>query len=475
MVTTLCLFTCAVLAQQADRGEWLLSPRLGRGQELVYTGTFTREDLGQGVQCKRSYHFETYVFVLDSLPQGCNVALLTILELQALRPDQTNSPPPRSVRLELARIDPQGRVEATGKTPLLVPLEGPPTVEHGAFVEVPHERVDREHPWQANEPGRPPRFWQIAGSDRIDNTLCLKLAGTQQSEDWDKPRADSTAWMRTDTVWLAPSLGFAYRVERKIVRRDPFRNQPTQQSLLRYDLLSRLTYPSKLYDDRRREIMQAHRFAEEAAPLLRNRLQFEHELSGLLKRIATCQTSQPGVEPYSKAVAQVKSRIEAALRGETAPDPESEPSPVDVSMAVRGKRAPDFVATDLIRRDSVRLRRLLGKPMLIVFFNPAFDTAPEVLRFAAEQQRRGVTVLGMAVSDDVGAVRKRHAELHLTFPILAGKGFNRTYGVTVTPRLVVLDADGFVRGTFTGWGTETPREVREELDHCLRKSVVRSP
>jgi hypothetical protein len=40
--------------------------------------------------------------------------------------------------------------------------------------------------------------------------------------------------------------------------------------------------------------------------------------------------------------------------------------------------------------------------------------------------------------------------------------------VDATPKLVVLDADGIVRGSFTGWGRETASAVTEELQRWLR-------
>src|SRR5262249_37568839 len=154
------------------------------------------------------------------------------------------------------------------------------------------------------------------------------------------------------------------------------------------------------YEQRRREITQARRFAADAAPLLRQPAQHGAELSALLERVKGHLKAQPPVEPYCKAVVHVQGRIEAARRGETPPVAEPEEHVPDRPRAASGQRAPDFVATDLIREQSVRLYQLLGRPVLLVFFNPAFETARDVLRFAAAQQRRGVTVLGMSVSDD---------------------------------------------------------------------------
>jgi peroxiredoxin len=472
MAATLFLFTCAFLpAQPADSSPWLFTPRLSQGQELVYNGTFTEEVIGQGVQFNRSYRLETSVFILDTPPRGVSTALLTVLQLRALRQgrDEGIAPPASSVRLELARIDLQGHAEGADGTSLLVPLEGPPTVECGQFVESPPSHLGRDKAWDVTEPGRPPRTWHVAGSEYVQNTSCLKLVGLQQSVDWEEGRADRAAWRRRDTVWVAPSVGVALRVERVIERREPARKEPTQRSVVRYELFSRLTYRGQLFEDRKREVLQARRFAEEAAPYLHRPTQYQPQLNAILKKIGYHLDNELPVQPYRLAVLQVKRRVEAALRGEVAPEPDPETGPAAPAAAILGKRAPDFVATDLIQGGSVRLHRLLGRPVLLVFFNPASATARPVLRFAADKQQRGVTVVGMAVTDDVAAVKKLHADLRLAFPVLAGKGFHVSYGVDATPRMVLLDAEGIVRGAYTGWGSETPREVTEELRNWLRR------
>ena len=44
-----------------------------------------------------------------------------------------------------------------------------------------------------------------------------------------------------------------------------------------------------------------------------------------------------------------------------------------------------------------------------------------------------------------------------------------SYAVEATPKVVLLDSDGVVRGTYLGWGRETPSAVTEELKRWLQK------
>ena len=100
------------------------------------------------------------------------------------------------------------------------------------------------------------------------------------------------------------------------------------------------------------------------------------------------------------------------------------------------------------------------------FYDPHTETGAAVLGFAqglCERFPGKITVLGMAMGDDVKEVRKQHAEMRLPFAVLDGNGLHLTYGVDATPRLVLVDASGIVRGMYTGWGSHSSREISEEL------------
>lgn len=102
----------------------------------------------------------------------------------------------------------------------------------------------------------------------------------------------------------------------------------------------------------------------------------------------------------------------------------------------------------------------------MIFYNPGSQTAEELLRFAqkvSQKYQSQVTVLGLAMSEDVENVRGQREQLQLTFPILCGTGLRKSYGIDATPKLMLLDAEGIVRGEFIGWGRETPHEAVEEM------------
>lgn len=453
----------------ADRGSWLVAPRLGASQELAYRGTFAEEARGGTVQFSRFYRLEMRVFVLATPPRGLDVALLTLLRPRDVNPGVSDSPGLSSVRLERLRVDWQGQVSCDTGGSLAVPLEGAPSIECGAFVEVPSGRVDPGKEWETAEAGRPPRRWRTAGMETIQGSACVRLVSVQQSEDWEQPRADRTAWRRQDTVWMLPRFGIACRVERVIERREPARREPTQRSVLRYELESSLQYPGQLNEDRRQEILQALAFREMAAPLLATPARYAPQLAALLKKINAHLERQPPT-PYREAVLQVQRRVEAARRGEIPPVLPEE-TPQAPAVASIGSLAPDFVVSAFTSPASARLRQWLGRPTLLVFYQPSSSTAAELLLFAQRLDTthgQRLAVLGMSVVEDAEQVLPQRAALRLSFPILNGSGLRASYAVETTPKIVLLDGAGIVRGAWLGWGRETAHEVQEELRRWLK-------
>jgi len=470
MVANLCLITCAFFAAQpAERSEWLLFPRLSQGQELVYHGSYAEEALDRDVQFSRSYRLESRLFVLDRTTRATDVAVYTVFRAPASASTKQIEPAPSSARLELIKVNPQGRVSGEQGLVTAIPLDGPPTLECGAFVEFPQGRISAGHVWQVAEDNRPPRVWTVIGMEMAGNTNCLRLECLQQTVDWNQPGNDRQAWRRRDTVWVSPSLGVAHKFERSIELKSL--REPSQRLLVQYELQTNIQYPGRLFDDRRREILQARTFHMALAPMLPNPAHYPtRTYDAMLAKINHHIDSEPRT-PYRDAILQVKRRVESARRGET-------PAAVgDVIPAARmavGQAAPDFMTTNLLTKESIRLSRFLGRPVVMVFYSPNSTKAEELLRFAQRIQnayRDTVHVVGFAISDDSEHIRQQGKDYQLTMPILSGKGLRQSYAVEATPKLIVLDADGVVRGSYDGWGPETPELVTQEVATSLtRKS-----
>ncbi len=478
MAANLCLLTCVLLAAQpADRTEYLAMPRLNRGQELVYRGTYTEESRGQGVEFSRSYRLETRVLVLDRNINTYQIAFYTVLRA-ALPHQQDDEVATASVRLELAHLGARGQVTADPSGLLAVPLEGPATVECGQFVSVPRDWLRLNETWETLEADRPARVWKVAAVDMIHNTSCLRLEALEKSSDWDHPRADHIAWRRRDTVWLAPRFGAAYKVQRTIERREPARRRPSERAVVDYELQSDMTYPGQLFEDRREEVLEAVHFRQSIAAYLPDPTRYGTiPFDAMLAKIGYYLDNHPRT-PYREAVLQVKRQVEAARRGESPPQVAPVASNSTASpVAVIDRQAPDFAATDLFSGTTVRLRSWSGHPVLLLFYTPESQGAETELRFAQgiHQAYPKVTVVGLAMSASSDKVLKQRSELKLTFRLLSGLGLRQGYRVDATPKLVLIDGDGTVRSQLEGWGPETPAAIEEELKHCLQGKAEFAP
>src|SRR5947209_8233096 len=466
MVKSICMLACSVaLGQLVERGDWQLAPQLPRGQELVYTGTYLDEALAPNVRHQKIYRLETRLFVLDSTRKQSEVAILTALTDMDNRPAPDAKPLPASVRCELARLDNQGRLRTLDNRALSLPVYGPATLEFGFLAEVPLTPVRKNEQWDVREEGRPTRTWQAVGTEVCAGVTCVKLVAAQQSNDWDQPRADHTRWRRKDVVWLAPQLNVALKVERTVERRAPAHKVPTHRATVRYELDSKLRYLGKMFDDHQREIMTLRKCQDEAAPLLKQPVLYRAQIETILRRLTYHLDHQPET-PFRKAALQFKQTLEAARRGEVPVEsPQEEPVAAVRTIGI-GERMPDFAASSLTERQTVQLKKLLGRPTLIVFYNPATAMGRDVLVYARElhtKQSGKVNVLAMTLTADTDAAIKQHKELRLPFPVLDGNALRLTLAVEHTPRFVLIDGEGVIRWDSTGWGVHVPDEIAQEL------------
>jgi peroxiredoxin len=274
---------------------------------------------------------------------------------------------------------------------------------------------------------------------------------------------------------MQPRQGFASRVERTIELREPAHRDPTQRSVLRYDLEGSLQYPGQLYENRRLEILLAKDLVENATPMLPVPHKFGPQLTFLAKRIGHHLESEPPT-PYREAVLQIKRRVEAAQRGEA--EPAELPQTLvheQPTVAVVGESALDFVTTQFTGKESTQLRDYRGKSLLMIFYNPASPTADRLLKYAQAMSVYDATrlkVLLLSVTDDPGPALRQREALKLTLPIYSGGGLRISYGVETTPKLILIDPNGMVRGQYLGWGRETPEEVEVELKKWLFTPVT---
>jgi peroxiredoxin len=449
---------------------YALAPRFQRGQEIAFVGSFREESRAAGVRHQRAYRIATRFFVLESGHKGAEVAVLTLVQDRSpdlIAPGGKEVKTPASARMEKLVVGRLGKLGGVSQASLLVPVDGPPTLEVGPIIEVPSDRLKAGEAWETREPGRPAVAWQVAGRERVLERNCVKVVGLQQSDEWERGRADRGAWKRVESVWIDPSAGHAVRVERTIWQREPARREISSAGTLRLDLDSSMKKPAYLTEPSRVEIARALEFRKRALPLLPNPTATHKELVALQRRIAQYLQSYPAT-PYRDAVMAVKRIVDAACKGEVV-TAEGEAS-AEPAVARVGSPAPDFLVSEITGTGTARLSRWKGKPVMMVFYHPSSGTAGELLKFAGSVHARlgrHVYVVGMSVSDDAAAVLKQQSLLRVSFPVVHAAGLRKSYAIEATPTIVVIDSNGIVRGSYVGWGHQTGDEVMVELRRWL--------
>jgi hypothetical protein len=475
MNTSIYLLSCALTLAQPrtiDKADWQLTPQLAPGLELIYRGEYLDDDLAPHVQRQRKYRLDTTVLVLEAGVKDWQVGMITALTLQDAREADKKAGGLTSMRLEFGKIELQGRLRHMDNKLMPIPIKGPATIEGGFVLPVPLVKVGRNHAWDVGEEDRPTTRWQVVGAESVGGLTCVKIAGVQQTPDWEKPRADQVAWRRRDTIWLHPQLNVAQRVERIIERRDPARDAPTERMTVRYDLESHLQYPGASFNERRQEMHKAVKLFEETQSLTRQPAQNAVPITIMLKRVGM-DLDRPQGSPYRKVFAHLKMVLENAQKGEVpVPHAVEEPGVVPSRAVVLGQRMHDFAVSSLTQEQVTHYKGQQGKPVLVFFYNPATQLGKDVITYAkklSDNKKQPITLMAMAVTQDTELVRRQHEEMKLAFPILDGNGLRLTFDAAQTPRFVLIDAEGMVRFTQTGWGFQTPYEIDAVLERCRKK------
>lgn len=115
-----------------------------------------------------------------------------------------------------------------------------------------------------------------------------------------------------------------------------------------------------------------------------------------------------------------------------------------------GNTAPDF---QLTRTDgsTVSLNDLHGAPAVLVFWTAwcpsCKDEAPHINDLAAQYGSRGVRVLGINIKDSQARTEGGIKDFGIRYPVArdADAAVTRTYKVTGTPTIILLDSKGVVR------------------------------
>ncbi len=451
-----------------------IQPDWAAGMEWLYRGQITENFQSGQAEYARAYRLEARALALGNRQGNRTVAILTQLrEKDAGRKnsgDQT-----ATTILNVCTVNELGRLQEQEQSNQALPSGGL-MVERGMFLEVPPGGIALGDVWETSEPGQPPTRWSAVGRETVQGVPSLKIEGEQMTPEWRLPRADRTAWHRTEIVWLGLRNGVATRVERTIERREPAREATSQKCVVRYDLDSSIQYPASLLAERVRDIDQVWNLTRASIPLIRSGGTPE-AFNIVCRKVDLLMDSSPAT-PYRSAVMQVKRSLESARKGELPPPvltnigftTPAQPNSVAGSLAV-GRPAPDFVAPFIYGgQGSATLKIWKDQPLLLAFIQPGTPVAEQVVIACKNwKQKAGdrLTVLLLPVKPESRPLERLVRDTSFKPQVLDGSGLRISYAVESTPRLVLMDSRHKCLGIYDGWGTEAQTECDQEIDRLL--------
>lgn len=456
-------------------------PRLEKGLEVRWTGTFTEASFRPGVRGIRTYDVDTRLFVLDTGDYGADAILFTRV---FLKPDRKSAESAAGVvRLNMVQITPRGRVQlmpspADPDNPdaklrpwPLVQLQGLPMHEAGMFFEFPEKALKPGLTWTREEVGRPDISWKVADADTFLGYPALKVVAEQKTAGYYSERIRQAEWHRKDTLTVVPEKGFAARLERIVEKRDTEAEELSFRSVLTLEQDERKFFSGLLYQARRDECVNAAAFTAMLDRLLaaggRNGAK---PFEALARRISTYLSDHGAndIVPYREAILAVRKRAESAAKGNLPPTPEPESNVKTADPLTVGAVIPDITAAGITTTGSAKLSALKGKPILLAYFQPAVASARPVMKLLdGLNERKMGAVLPLAIGDASDA-KSLSAELKASVPLFDGTDVYRTHGLTATPVFVIVDADGVVRHVSRGWGSESAATVTREYERWAK-------
>ncbi|MBL8825323.1 MAG: redoxin domain-containing protein [Planctomycetia bacterium] len=459
-------FLLAIIFQLSDLTVHPLAPRWKAGQEFLYQGTVTETSKSTSSQGNKEYKLELRILVTRILGNSAEIICCTrLFETGILRPEDA-----LSIHLTHAIIDHLGHITScnapTGKS---IRVDGPATWENGFLVPLVPPKSLFITDWESPESGRLPRRFNWSKS--LQNNEADQVNAVQESIDWQRPRADTTAWKRSDSLTFSRPATLPNTVERLIIRRAPAHQDITSEIKTSYTLVSSELLQGPRFEERLADIYKIKSLQETIQQLAMHKHDKDTRTAWQLleKQVQQLQSS-PGNTPFRDALITMRSTIAAGL------DNRLTIQQVNHEIAEQpfttGSLVPHFQLLNS-QGNTVRLQQFQGKPCLLVFFQPGSELTKslsfEIPLWMNEKYKSRFQCLFISSADVSKSMLPELSQQDNTIQVVLGKSIMNTFGVSATPHFILLDADGAFISCFTGWGNET----RHSLDKIIRKELAK--
>lgn len=307
----------------ADPGLTLDPPRLPAGTERVYQGT--AEEIGRelGNPFRKRHELEVRLLVLAAHPGGSDCAILTRIwpladpvvagPAAALTGRGVKERGDPSVRLDLIRVGPRGRVSRLATDPFAVgpsavveplpesPVDRLPIIETGFFVPLPPRPVHVGDTWDDSG-----LVWTVGAESSWHGAASVAVTASRQVAD------GVIGWRRADALTVLWADGFAVALDRTVERREG--GSIVGELKVNYTRVAAGRLVGGLLQSARRECEAACGFAAELSPLIAQGARADKRLvRQRLVKVQRYLADRPVHLPFREAVEAVRAGGEALL------------------------------------------------------------------------------------------------------------------------------------------------------------------
>jgi hypothetical protein len=330
---------------------------------------------------------------------------------------------------------------------------------------VPNKPLDTGATWTLHHAGQESTQCRVTGMESVLGIGCVKVETMQQSQNWDADNIALPAWMNRASIWIDPKSRIVRRLHRDYRVRRPGDTQPSQALLAQYDLTSDFQYHGEHLQQRIADFRAGHtaqnHLEQALASIDRQRPRL---LANLKDTIELTLRDKLYWTPYRPAILAMISladyKSNESKAGETVRQ-RSEP------QSLLGRKARNFVIRVAETDETLTLKKVAGKPVVLVFMDPSSPLSIRALRTAvwAAQNHAELAPTVYAVCTEIGedTAKQLKEAVPGAFTICTGKGIDRAYGVDAVPYTLYIDASGYLRGSYVGYGPEMTTALVADL------------
>lgn len=476
--STLLWITLSVGQLANQPAEYRLAAHYLLGQEIVYIGRIVDSSVRKdNVGYEQSLDLETTVLVLEVDPkQTAKLGCYTVVSRPDLRPENEKSSFEGviSVHFDEVTVTQSGRaIWSMNGARVASPADGWSAWELGYVVEAPAEPVEPGATWVSRETAPYPTHYRFIGRESIEGVSCAKVESLQQSPHWTAKDVTTPVWQRKAAVWLDPKTGLARRVHWEHAVREPGEESAGRTVTATYNQASNLRYHGSLLQERTADFASACKTQRELEQIGGGGDRQRRKQLTLVQQQLEQAISQPYATAYRPAMKEMLVSVERMIKDKSATS--SAPNVLRVRTAAEiGRPARSFVVRRIDNGESITLKKVAGKPVLLTIADPSSELSWQainnVVSAANKHSGRQIELLIVCTHTEAQAIASLKERLKGKYTLCTGSGLDGAYGVQGPPHTIFIDADGILRGNFKGYGPEVGPALIAELGKHTRST-----